>query len=527
MDRYDTVIVGSGFAGAILARVLRARGLEVLLVERARHPRFALGESSTPLASLSLERLAARHGLEDLRHLAAYGRWCRHLPHLRRGKKRGFTFFHHRSGERYRNSADNEARLLVAASPDDAIADAHWLRADVDAHLVQRACEEGVHFRDQTSVESVARDRGSWHLSLRRQNRVAVAAADTLVDASGPNGFLSRAFALGSAPVHPTLASGLLYGHLGGLEPFAAVAARHDATLDAGPYPDDRAAVHHLLDEGWMYQLPFDHGTASVGLVLRPQAGRALDDPPGVWRQVLARYPSLAAQLAPARPLDALRWIPRIQHRRTHAAGDGWFLLPHAFAFIDPMFSTGMAWSLLAVERLADLLTRPEGARAARAERAEAYARLLGREADQIERLIAAAYAAQPDFARFVAVAFLYFATVAYAECRQRLRPAADDAWQGFLGAGVTSRETLFEEACDFVHRAGPDPAATTAFVAWIAERIAPFDVVGLADARRRNLYPVDLEILVERSARLGLDRAEIIAALPRLRGIGEVAGVV
>ena len=27
-------------------------------------------------------------------------------------------------------------------------------------------------------------------------------------------------------------------------------------------------------------------------------------------------------------------------------------LLPHSYAFFDPMFSTGIAWSLLAVERL-------------------------------------------------------------------------------------------------------------------------------------------------------------------------------
>jgi len=32
------------------------------------------------------------------------------------------------------------------------------------------------------------------------------------------------------------------------------------------------------------------------------------------------------------------------------AAGDRWLLLPHAFAFVDPMFSTGIAWSLAGVE---------------------------------------------------------------------------------------------------------------------------------------------------------------------------------
>src|SRR6266496_2320511 len=98
--------------------------------------RFALGESSTPLAAICLERLAARYGLADLDALAAHGRWLRSLPDLRRGLKRGFTFYGHRPDETWRNGDDNGRRLLVAASPADEVADSHWLRSDVDAHLL-------------------------------------------------------------------------------------------------------------------------------------------------------------------------------------------------------------------------------------------------------------------------------------------------------------------------------------------------------------------------------------------------------
>ena len=76
------VIVGSGFAGSILARVARVTGHDVTLVERGAHPRFSLGESSTPLAAIALERLADRYGLADLHDLAAYGRWSARLPPL-------------------------------------------------------------------------------------------------------------------------------------------------------------------------------------------------------------------------------------------------------------------------------------------------------------------------------------------------------------------------------------------------------------------------------------------------------------
>jgi len=78
-QRCTVAVVGSGFAGSLLARVLAVLGHDVVLLERGTHPRFAIGESTTPLANLSLERLARRYGLEDCYHLAAHGRWLEHL----------------------------------------------------------------------------------------------------------------------------------------------------------------------------------------------------------------------------------------------------------------------------------------------------------------------------------------------------------------------------------------------------------------------------------------------------------------
>src|SRR5204863_6785885 len=114
--------------GSLTARVLAALGHDVVLLERGTHPRFAIGESTTPLANLSLEQLARRYGLNDLHQLAAHGRWLEHLPTLRRGLKRGFTFYRHHPGERFRNAGPDSERMLVAASPNDGVADSHWMR---------------------------------------------------------------------------------------------------------------------------------------------------------------------------------------------------------------------------------------------------------------------------------------------------------------------------------------------------------------------------------------------------------------
>src|SRR5512132_3771624 len=154
MESCEITIVGSGFAGSLLARVLAVLGYDVVLLERGTHPRFAIGESSTPLANLSLERIGVRYGLADCYQLATHGRWLEHFPELRRGLKRGFTFYRHHPHEAFANRGLDSERLLVAASPDDALADTHWLRADVDHHFVREAVGAGVDYRDRVSLTS-------------------------------------------------------------------------------------------------------------------------------------------------------------------------------------------------------------------------------------------------------------------------------------------------------------------------------------------------------------------------------------
>lgn len=532
---YHVAVLGSGFAGSILARALAAQGRRVLLVERRRHPRFALGESSTPLAALSLERLAARYRLQDLHSLATWGRWTEHLPHLRRGKKRGFTFYTHRRDEPFTNSEGNESRLLAAASPRDAVADTHWLRADVDHHLARHAVDEGVELYEETRVESVEIDTDGVRLVLVHDSADSssdsdasplVVEADHVVDATGPGGVLAKNLGLASRLDTLRIRTSLLFGHFDGVGELRESAPA--AWFGRPPYDEEAAAVHHLLDIGWLYVLRFDHGTASVGLLLRDDRRELTDerlgpDPEAALRALLSRYPSLAAAFADARPVEPVRHLARIQHRLDRAAGERWFLVPHAFAFFDPLFSTGMAWSLVAVERLASLL----GSRPGDGGDRRAYGRLLAREAQHLEALTEAAYLAMDDFERFAAIVRLYLVTASWEETRQRLLPSTlgsteggvPDAWRGFLGADDPVSSSLFVQARDRLRRLDPGATATRELVEWLQEGTKSRDIAGLDAPAVRNLHPVDLDVLIHRSHLLGLGPEEVFAALPRLRG--------
>lgn len=512
--RCDVAVVGSGFAGSLLARILAKLGRSVVLIERGTHPRFAIGESSTPLANLSLERLGVRYGLPDCYRMAAYGRWMQHHPQVRRGLKRGFTFYRHHPGEALRP----EERLLVAASPDDSVADSHWLRADVDAHHVNEAIAVGVQYCDRASLERVELHADGMTLTGTRAGTPFTVDAGFVVDATGPAGFLARTLGIQSATESMLTHSALVYSHFEGVRPTADVVPR----FEPGPYPDDVAAVHHIIDEGWMYALRFDDGVTSAGFLLTAEGLDSLGsrEPGSMWAELIARHPTLADAYGAAAPMRPIAFVPRVQHRLARPTGDRWAVLPHAYAFVDPLFSTGIAWSLLGVERLADAFARGTAGRPDQ-ELLARYGSLLSAEADQADALIAGAYAAMRQFELTAAHAMIYFAAVSWAEIRQRLLPGDAAAWEGFLGAGDPALARLPGEAQARLSAIdAADRESRNDFAEWVRTSIEPRNLVGLVDRARRNLYPADLDVVIARRSLLGMTLEQMQAALPALRGL-------
>jgi len=528
MRSCEVAIIGSGFAGSLLARVLAVLGYDVVLLERGTHPRFAIGESSTPLANLSLERLGIRYGLADCYHLATHGRWLAHFPELRRGLKRGFTFYRHHPDQPFADRGLDSERLLVAASPRDSLSDTHWLRADVDHHFVRQAMAAGVDYRDRVELTRADIASDLLRVSGSRNGAAFELRANFLIDASGPGGFLARQLSIPSGLERTETRSAIVFSHFDGVRLMSDVVPG----MPEGPYPDDRAAVHHLIDEGWMYSLRFDHGVTSAGFLLTPRGLASLEssntsDPEALWRTLLQRYPTLASAFADATPLMPLAFRPAIQHRLTRAAGERWALMPHAYAFVDPLFSTGIAWSLRAVERLALAFeSAAQGRRVPDLEVLTRYDAALGAEADQIDLLVAGAYEAMAHFDLFAAQAMLYFATVSFAEVSQRLVPRESTAWNGFLGVKDPVLEPLPRRSLgrlrQITQRRGDTGTAPQRhqFMEWLAQAIAPRNVAGLADPSRRNFYPVDFDALIEGHALLGMSRDQLLESLPMLRGI-------
>lgn len=518
----DVAVVGSGFAGSLTAMGLRRMGRSVVLLERGRHPRFAIGESSTPLANLLLEELCDRYDLPSVRSLSKWGTWGRDHPRIGCGLKRGFSFFHHAAGKPFADDDGHARQLLVAASPHDEIADTHWYRPDFDAYLVGEARRFGTEYLDETSLTAMVEGEGGVVLEGARHGGRLEVRARFLVDAGGPRGFLHRLLGHDDPPLRWLPPTEALYAHFEGVDRWETVAM---PSVEAAPFPIDDAALHHVFSGGWVWVLRFANGLTSAGAALTaPLAAevRAAEGAPA-WTRLVERFPSLHAQFAHARPATPFTHAPRLAFRSHHLTGPSWALLPSAAGVIDPLLSTGFPLTLLGVHRLLGLLERyPQGVpEAALAE----YAAASTRELDATERLVAALYASMGDFTLFKRLALLYFTAASFSETVRRLGYGARA--RGFL---LCDDERFGAElaACTGAALAGPRGVGREALLARIDRAIEPFDVAGLGDRSRRDWYPVRADDLVASAPKVGATRAEIDGLLERcglLRGQAPVPG--
>ncbi len=496
VPRHDVLVAGSGFAGSLTAMALAHHGLSVLVVEAGRHPRFAIGESSTPAADMILRDLASEHGMPWLADFSRYGSWVRNHPQVGCGLKRGFSYFFHRPGEAFSEGEGHEHSLMVAASTSDENSDTQWLREDFDAFLVERLTDSGIAYRDMTRVMAAVREgSGEWRVALQGEEGPAEVGVRFIIDATGPSGIAESVLGARRIRTGFRTRSAAIFSHFAGVSHWSE--ALETASLPTGdhPYDPDHSALHHLVEEGWFWMLRFrtdeGPGRLSAGLVVdgRGAGEGARDLSPDDFERVLRRYPSLAALFRGARihePPGAMQGTGRLQSRLEPGAGEGWLALGGAAGFIDPLHSTGIAQTLCGIERVVRVVADGglDGLRGA----CGALGERTRRELRMIDALVAVSYDSRFDPELFHACTMLYFACTVAWEVR-RLR--GDDP-SHFLLAGDPALAGVVEGFADRIRRwreGGARRSEVPGLVDGIREAIRPWNTAGLLDPERRRMY--------------------------------------
>lgn len=507
--KYDIAIIGSGFAGSLMAMIARRQGRSVILLERGRHPRFAIGESSTPLANLVLEQLAERYQLPAVRALSKWGQWQRSYPAIGCGLKRGFSFYHHKFDQPFIADLDKRTNeLLVAASPYDEIADTHWYRPDFDNFLVGEAQSLGADYHDQTTVTLVSENKNGVTLHAARSGRTEEIRARLLIDASGPRGFLHRALQLSERPFTDLPKTQALYAHFSDVERWA---SQHQDPLDL-PYPPDDAAVHHVFDGGWIWILRFSNGVTSAGVAAYDRLAKelSLQEGAAAWQRLLNQLPSVHNLFCRAKAITPFVHLPQLSFRTSQPMTKSCVMLPSAAGIVDPLLSTGIALTLLGIERLASIIEEHWESEDLAIHLAELNTRTHS-ELDATARLIAALYANMHDPEVFSALTLLYFAAASFSESARRV--GRSDLARSFLLHDEPSFGPALITCCrDALQNKTLEQRA--ALLANIRHTIEPFDVAGLRHSDRRNWYPALAEDFLESSHKVGTSRESALQAL-------------
>jgi flavin-dependent dehydrogenase len=312
----DVAVIGGGPGGSTAAILLAKRGYKVIALEKARHPRFHIGESLLPMNLPLFERLGV---LDKVRALGVF--------------KPGADF-----------EADNErgyntfafARAIGNSPPH---AYQVW-RQDFDKMLYDYARDSGADAREGHEVLKVeqisARDT---RLEVRTdEGRTYGIQARYLVDASGRDAFLSARKKLRRKNAEHQSAA--IFAHFRGAQ--------------LRPGEDAGNISIYRFDHGWMWMIPLPDGVMSIGAVCRPEylkqrKGRTVE----FLLETLNQNPGLRQRIEHAELIGDVRVTGNYSYDSTRMGGPGWVLVGDAFAFLDPVFSSGVYLAMSGAEQAA------------------------------------------------------------------------------------------------------------------------------------------------------------------------------
>jgi flavin-dependent dehydrogenase len=325
----DVLVVGGGPAGSTIAALLAERGEHVVLVEKEKHPRFHIGESLLPFNLPLFERLGVKE------QIARIG-----MPKY--GAEFVSTYDDETSGFEFANAWDKGFPYAYQVR-----------RSEFDHILLKNAAAKGATVIEECRVTAVdfPPEGGAVASGRDADGQVRRWRAKFLVDASGRDTLLASRFDIKHR--NPKHASAAIFGHFTGAHRSSGKAEGNIALF--------------WFDHGWFWFIPLADGTTRVGAVCRPPYLKSRKtDLPEFFMATIALCPPLAKRLADAQLVSPVTGTGNYSYRSKRMMGKSYIMVGDAYAFIDPMFSTGvyvaMSSAFLGADVVSACLHAPEKA---------------------------------------------------------------------------------------------------------------------------------------------------------------------
>jgi flavin-dependent dehydrogenase len=307
-ERCDVIVIGGGPGGSAAAKYLAVAGLDVVLIEKERHPRFHVGESLLPHTLPILEELGVLKMVEEI------GLFKPGAEFISEDGKRQTVF---------------EFGRALTPGPDHAY---QVPRAKFDEVLFSCALNAGVRVFEETTATIISCDDEAAIVAGRMNDGTEHRfEADFLIDASGRS--IVSAKMRGEDRPDRRTSSAAIFGHFTG--------------VPRSPDPEGGNIRIYLTNPGWMWQIPLPDGVTSIGLVVpgADLAGRdgSIEE---FYRTRLARNPVMAQSLEDAQLVGSLSTTGNFSYRATRTYAPGLIRVGDAYGFIDPIFSSGIHLAL-------------------------------------------------------------------------------------------------------------------------------------------------------------------------------------
>ena len=361
---HDVLIIGGGPAGASTAAILAEHGHKVLVLEREKFPRYHIGESLIPFTYGPLERLGVIPKMKSSGFTKKFS-----VSFVQPDGRKSVPFYFHT-----RYDVNTIAQTWQVT------------RAEFDVMMLDNAREKGAEVREETTVTKLLKNDSGRVIGVEIQDREGQRQplfAKLVVDASGKEAFASNRE--GWRVGDPYLNKVAVWTYYKG--------SKREAGMDEGA-----TTIAFVPEKGWFWHIPLHDDRVSVGVVAEGKylTRGGVRDPKEIFQREIGENKWIEEHLS-AGICEGEYWLTSEYSRYSKfGASPGLLLVGDAFAFLDPVFSSGVMLALKSGVMAGDAIHAALAAKDVSPERFADYASQLREGVENMRKLVYAFY--NPDF---------------------------------------------------------------------------------------------------------------------------------
>jgi flavin-dependent dehydrogenase len=319
-ETYDAIVIGGGPAGSTAATILAQKKRRVVLLEKEKFPRYHIGESLLPFGFFVMERLGLAEKMKGSHFVKKYS-----VQFVTPDGRSSVPFYFH-------THLQHEAAQTWQV-----------LRSELDQMLLDNSRAHGAEVIEEITVREAIRDSKGAVTGVRAVTATGEARefhAPVTIDASGRDAFFVTRN--GWKVRDPYLNKIAVWTYYKG--------AHRDPGIDEGA-----TTVAYVPEKGWFWYIPLANDIVSVGVVAEKEyMMRSTKDLKEIFYQEVAQNVWIQDHLAKGEQFGPFRITGEYSYRSKYCAADGLILAGDAFAFLDPVFSSGVMLALRSGELAAD-----------------------------------------------------------------------------------------------------------------------------------------------------------------------------